>query len=1448
MNRFLIIVLSFFIFSGQLYAQSLKITSPNGGEELITGNKYPIHWDWDWEGSIPSIRLEYSIDGGTNWLLVVSSSLNDGDYLWTIPNTISSICFLKISDATHPDTNDLSDGSFSIIRPSIDIKKPDGNEILRIGEYCPIHWDWTGQFTNVKIEYSTDGGSSWNSIIANTQNDGDYYWLIPNSPSLNCKIKITNIADPDCFNISDNSFTIANNTISVIKPNGNELYTTGQIYPICWDWTGSFTSVKIDYSTDGGSTWNSIITSTTNDGSHKWTIPNIPSNNCCIRVANTADPNCFDISDNFFTILSTGLQLHSPDGSKTYVVGDLCPIHWDWLGTISSAKLEYSIDGGITWNTIINSTTNDGDYIWTIPNTPSNQCKVKVTNLSDANCWDMSSTNFTIESPSFNIFDPDSEQSLVAGETYPIHWNWRGSVSSIKLELWYKVATGVEWLTIASNTPNDGSHYFTVPYSISDSCGLKITSNDDANCYNLSNVFKIIRPTINIIYPNGSENLTEGNNIEIIWNWNSNFSSVMLQYSTDGGANWQSIITNTPNDGSYSWVVPSGVWNNCLIKVINTADIDCYDISDMSFNIVDATINVKRPFFHDTFYIKRNQPIYWDWTGNFSNVHIAYSTDGGSSWKNIIGSTPNKGYYIWACDTFISSNALVRVTSNQNSSVSGQSNQFVIADTSSLTEPLRTLAPLEGDTFAVGSKCCITWHSINFSTPNQVNIYYSIDNGPWIGIATVSNPQHKYEWTVPNYATNNCKILVSDVNGGGSDISDSFSIVLQNIKILSPSSIKEWIVGRKYFILWKYTGNFNNVVIDYSYNGGADWSNIASPTPNDNTYEWTIPNAPSTQCLIRIRNYENNNVVTISDTFTIKPQSISVSYPIASDSFIIGRKYYITWDYTGVFSSVNIEYSIDGGTNWLSIASSVPNSYQNYQWAIPNVPSDFTIVRVINAANLGVIGISDTFSIVPQEINVMSPSLSDERIVGRKYYINWWHTGVFPYVKIEYSYDDGNSWNTIMENTSNLKYYEWTISNTPSDSCFIRVSNHDNLTIYGTSERFRIPLQTIETTSPNSNDNLISGRKYYINWKWTGIFSNIDIQYSTDNGTTWSYIANNIQNNGNYEWTIPTANSESCFVKLINTQNSNVYDISEMFSILPQEIIITSPIYIDTLIAGRKYYLTWRTKGTFSNANLWYSLDGCQNWNVIITNATNNGYYEWQLPESPSDIASIKIGNSAQSSVFAIGDTFLISPPILDFVSPMLGNLWYGDRKYYIAWNYLGGIQQVNIFYSLTGGNDWNQIIANQQNYGYYEWSIPSGISPSENCRIKLESSANSSISYMSDSFAIPGTFGVIKLSLKKMPNTFSLKSFSPNPFGKEGNVKFAIPINSIIELTVYDACGRIVNKLFEGNMNPGYHSFNFDGKNTNGKDLPRGTYFLKCRVRNNNKIVYDKTLKILKI
>ncbi len=93
---------------------SLITISPNGNEFLNIGDVKTITWSSF--GSTTKIKIEYSTDAGENWLLIadqVTASL--GVYDWTIPNTISYNCKLKISDVINPGLYDESNGLFAII-------------------------------------------------------------------------------------------------------------------------------------------------------------------------------------------------------------------------------------------------------------------------------------------------------------------------------------------------------------------------------------------------------------------------------------------------------------------------------------------------------------------------------------------------------------------------------------------------------------------------------------------------------------------------------------------------------------------------------------------------------------------------------------------------------------------------------------------------------------------------------------------------------------------------------------------------------------------------------------------------------------------------------------------------------------------------------------------------------------------------------------------------------------------------------------------------------------------------------------------------------------------------------------------------------------------------------------------------------------------------------------
>ncbi len=90
---------------------TIKILSPNGGEQLDRTSQYEITWDS--YGNIETVVLAYSTDNGQGWNNI-DTVANNGAYQWTIPQENSNQCLVRVSDVSDSDIYDISDGVFRI--------------------------------------------------------------------------------------------------------------------------------------------------------------------------------------------------------------------------------------------------------------------------------------------------------------------------------------------------------------------------------------------------------------------------------------------------------------------------------------------------------------------------------------------------------------------------------------------------------------------------------------------------------------------------------------------------------------------------------------------------------------------------------------------------------------------------------------------------------------------------------------------------------------------------------------------------------------------------------------------------------------------------------------------------------------------------------------------------------------------------------------------------------------------------------------------------------------------------------------------------------------------------------------------------------------------------------------------------------------------------------------
>jgi hypothetical protein len=140
---------------------SVSVDVPNGGEAWVPGSQQQV--EWTTSGGTPplTIRIEYSTDGLLGQYSIVSDGeIDDGTYLWDIPNTPSTDCFVRVNvtDSATVKNWDKSDYSFTIL-PAEAIPPT-------ISNLQPLNQTITGNtMPTINADYSDASGIDTNSVV-----------------------------------------------------------------------------------------------------------------------------------------------------------------------------------------------------------------------------------------------------------------------------------------------------------------------------------------------------------------------------------------------------------------------------------------------------------------------------------------------------------------------------------------------------------------------------------------------------------------------------------------------------------------------------------------------------------------------------------------------------------------------------------------------------------------------------------------------------------------------------------------------------------------------------------------------------------------------------------------------------------------------------------------------------------------------------------------------------------------------------------------------------------------------------------------------------------------------------------------------------------------------------------------------------------------------------------
>jgi len=78
------------------------------------------------------------------------------------------------------------------------------------------------------------------------------------------------------------------------------------------------------------------------------------------------------------------------------------------------------------------------------------------------------------------------------------------------------------------------------------------------------------------------------------------------------------------------------------------------------------------------------------------------------------------------------------------------------------------------------------------------------------------------------------------------------------------------------------------------------------------------------------------------------------------------------------------------------------------------------------------------------------------------------------------------------------------------------------------------------------------------------------------------------------------------------------------------------------------------------------------------------------------------------------------------------------------------------------------------------------------------------------------------------IPKEFALYDNYPNPFNPTTQIAVDLPEAAATEITVWNLMGQKVATLYAGDLNAGHHTLNFNGRDSNGKQLTSGMYLYR--------------------
>jgi len=214
-----------------------------------------------------------------------------------------------------------------------------------------------------------------------------------------------------------------------------------------------------------------------------------------------------------------------------------------------------------------------------------------------------------------------------------------------------------------------------------------------------------------------------------------------------------------------------------------------------------------------------------------------------------------------------------------------------------------------------------------------------------------------------------------------------------------------------------------------------------------------------------------------------------------------------------------------------------------------------------------------------------------------------------------------------------------------------------------------------------------------VTWGSAGIDGNVNIYYSSDNGSTYSETPINASpinvTTGTYSWTPNTAiltpsATAKLKIQVVSGSDTGLYAESAQFTL--KGIKISAPAAGTTWELGQTQSITWTAAGAGSTCNIYYAADGTNFTSTVNSSAVllSAGTYSWTIPASitPSNgVAKIRI--TSDTNVSSSSGAFTIKG--IKVTNPTATTIWEVGESVTISHAVVGAMSALNVYYVKDG-------------------------------------------------------------------------------------------------------------------------------------------------------------------